>query len=147
MLVTLKHLVVLILLAGVGASTGGVVQANIGLGEFMGTSVVLLSAILVPLLLGWPVFRLLSLRPLILPLCPHCGKRHGNYHLPRGFGPEGVIICVHCEKPLRLVLTGAGSHAPSELPTVTLRWPGFLGLWRPVAPGPATAVPEKPRDL
>ena len=132
MLITLKHLLVLILLLS-GAGIVGVEAAkSVGLDDGISLIVLALSYILVLPLLGWSVFKLLCLRPLILPMCQSCGRRHGNYHIPRDAWPAAVVICIHCSKPLRLALTRGARSASSELPTVMLRWPGFLGLWKRV---------------
>jgi len=135
MLWTLNHLLVMLLLFAVGAAVGTPVAQSTGFGEALGTLVLALVMIVVVAILGWPVFRLLSLRPLILPICPHCGMRHGNYHVPRDVWPAAILFCVHCDKPSRLLLrTGVRTITmePSELPTLSLRWPGFLGIWKPV---------------
>jgi hypothetical protein len=129
MLITLRHLLVMILLLTMGLLGGIPAIKWAGLGEGISLLLCVLSSILVFALLGWPAFKLLSLRPLILPTCPSCGQRHANYHIPRDAWPAAIIVCVHCSKPLRLALSrGARSMSP-DLPTVTLCWPGFLGLW------------------
>jgi len=135
MLVTLGHLLVVVLLLSGGPILGLAAAKSAGAGEGAAIAATVASALLVPLVLGWPLFKLLSLRPLILPMCSSCGRRHGNYHLSRDAWPVAVILCAHCSKPLRLVLNGkAVPLEPPGLPTVTLRWPGFLGLWRRVPP-------------
>jgi hypothetical protein len=131
MLITLKHLLALLSLLFICSMAGATAaehlrQRNEGLAVL--TSVVFI--LVVPTLLAWPVFRLLSLRPLILPRCPHCGNRHGNYHVPREAWPAAVLLCVHCDKPLCLLLSAGARSIHPEVPAVTLRWPGFLGLWK-----------------
>jgi hypothetical protein len=89
--------------------------------------------LVIPTLVGWPPFKLLSLRPLILPSRPHCGRRHANYHVPREAWPDAVLVRVHCEEPLWLFLSaGTSSIAPPGVSMVSPRWPGFLGFWKPV---------------
>src|SRR5687768_13352558 len=129
MLLTARHVLVLPLLVAGAALAGAEAGRGLGLGEEMGLLVCAMISILIVSLAGGPVFRLLSLRPLILPICLSCGRRHGNYHLDRACWPSAVLACVHCGKPQRLVLS-AGAKEPSTLPTATLRWPGFLGLWK-----------------
>jgi hypothetical protein len=124
MLITAKHLLAIIALVLCGTAAAALIAEWNDIGAVLAT-------LLVPAFLGWPVFRLLSLRPLILPMCPHCERRHCNYHVPRDAWPVAVLLCAWCGKPLRLVLrTGADPVPPSEVPTITLRRPGFLGLWR-----------------
>ena len=130
MLITARHVLVLPLLVAGAVFAGAEAVRGLGLGEGMTELVAYVTSILIVLLAGGPVFRLLSLRPLILPICLSCGRRHGNYHLDRECWPSAVLACVHCGQPQRLVLS-AGAKEPSTLPTATLRWPGFLGLWKP----------------
>jgi len=132
MLITVMHLLVVILLLTAGLLCGLPPTQSAGLGEGVSLVVCMMFAILVLALLGWPVFKLLSLRPLILPTCPACGERHINYHIPRDAWPDPVIVCVFCSKPLRLALSRGAVSKPSELPTVTPCWPGFLGIWKRV---------------
>ena len=156
MLWTLNHLLVMLLLFVVGAFVATPVAQSTGFGEPLGPLVLAFVMIVVVAILGWPVFRLLSLRPLILPICPHCGMRHGNYHVPRDAWPDAVIFCDHCSKPLRLLLrTGVRTTTmePADFATVSLRWPGFLGLWRRVAvqarsdrDGVSTDAPSPPPE-
>ena len=147
MLLTLKHLLATLLLLSLGLFAGMAVIEGAGLGPGIAGLVVALSSSLVPLLLGWPIFRVLSLRPLILPMCAHSGRRHGNYHIARDAWPVAVLICIHCDRPTRLFLSpGAGFRPSVGMPAVTLRRPGFLGLWRaiPIEPVPQLLTPGSP---
>ncbi len=146
MLITLNHLLVIVLLGVAGPLGSLPVVISAGLGEGISLMLFALSAILVFALLGWPVFKLLSLRPLILPTCPSCGRRHTNYHIPREAWPDPVIVCVYCSKPLRLALSRGARAMPSELPTVTSHWPGFLGIWRRVPLQQTNADARQPKD-
>ena len=103
MLITAKHLLVLLLLMALAFTSGfGAAWLVDPAGGVLGVTAGVIAAILVPLLVAWPVFRALSLRPLILPICPHCGRRHHNYHIPRDAWPAAVVICGNCNQPLRL---------------------------------------------
>jgi len=133
MLITVMHLLVMILLLTAGVLSGILSTQAAGLNEGLSIVVGMFMAILLLALSGWPVFKLLSLRPLTLPACTACGQRHVNYHIPRDAWPDPVIICVFCSKPLRLALSKGAASKPSELPTVAPRWPGFLGLWKHVS--------------
>jgi hypothetical protein len=115
MLITVMHLLVIILLFSGGVLCGVPPTKSAGLGEGISLVVCMVFAILVLALLGWPVFKVLSLRPLILPTCPSCGRRHVNYHLPRDAWPDPVIICVCCGKPLRLALRRGAGSMPTKL--------------------------------
>jgi hypothetical protein len=96
--------------------------------EMVGAAVIVLAP---TLLVSWPLYKLLHLRPLILPICPHCKKRHGNYHIPAEAWPDAVLLCLHCGHPLRLLLTWRTPPSPpTDIPTVNLRRPQFIGLWR-----------------
>jgi hypothetical protein len=132
-LITLRHLLVLILLISGSMVAVASAAGALAVGEQVAVVAALLSAPVALVLFGWPIFRLLSLRPLTLPYCPHCGNRHANYHVPPDAWPYAVIVCIHCGQPLRLILsTSRRVITPSPLATVALRWPGFLGLWRRV---------------
>jgi hypothetical protein len=76
----------------------------------------------------WQIFKLFNLRPLILPICPACKNRHGNYHIPKDAWPDPHIICQKCESPLQLDLEGK-SIKNVNIPCVQLKSPKFLGLW------------------
>lgn len=135
MLITAKHLLVLLLLMALafasGIGTAWLVDPSGGIAAAVAGAIV---AIILPLLVAWPMFRAFSLRPLILPICPHCSQRHLNYHIPRNAWPSAVVICGHCGKPLRLKF-GASRRSPefTDMPTVAPQWPRFLGVWRVVA--------------
>jgi hypothetical protein len=150
MLFTLKHLLLTVGLLGLGAFVFGGVFGDFlreapGLPEPLRDLLLLGASILTVLGLSWPLYRLMRLRPLGLPFCPHCRKRHGNYHVPANAWPDAILLCVWCGKPTRLCLTrNKPAGIGTEVPSLYLRWPEFLGLWRPVhASGiQAAALPE-----
>jgi hypothetical protein len=126
MIATLLHMLVTI-----GLVFGGMLLSlSLPAAELLTAVAMLVLPLLMVLLLSWPVYRLLHLRPLILPKCPSCGLRH-NYHVPSEAWPVAVLVCPHCGEPFRIVLTGRPDIAVTpDLPTLGLRWPAFLGLWR-----------------
>src|SRR2546421_89081 len=70
-------------------------------------------------------------RPIALPFCPRCGKRHGNYHIPAEAWPVCILFCHSCGQPVRLCLMRTPpADLTNDLPTLYLRWPEFLGIWR-----------------
>ena len=132
MLLTLKHLLVTIglLALGVGGFLPLVGMAHLpqGISWICGLGVAL------PLLgLSWPLYRLMHLRPIGLPPCLHCGKLHGNYHVPADAWPCGVLICVWCGKPTRFHMTRKEPlDTKADMPNLYLHWPEFVGLWRAI---------------
>ncbi len=108
MLVTLRHLLVAIGLLVVGVvllPTVHAVAEESGMIPTLTLAGAIIVVIAPTMLLSWPLYKMLRLRPLILPLCPHCKKRHGNYHIPADAWPDPVLLCVHCGQPLQLLLT------------------------------------------
>ena len=140
MLVTLKHLLVTVGLFMMGLLILPVLHDasdRFAAPEAVAVPVMIALGCGAVIFLSWPVYRVLHLRPLILPICPRCGKRHTNYHVPAAAWPDAVLVCVHCEAPLRLLLTRKAppnppTDIPTDIPTVNLRWPEFLGMWRKV---------------
>ena len=131
MLITFFHLLALVGILSVGAVTGQLLANSMKLPELMGLFVCVAGTISALLLLGSLVFRKLYLRPLILPSCPECEKRHGNYHIPSESWPTAILVCVHCGQPTRLCLDR--KRLPEEIdsiPTLYLNRPSFLGLWK-----------------
>lgn len=145
MLLTLKHLLVTLGLIAGGVLLGCFIARNAGLPEGSWAFIVLAVLAATVFGLGWPLYRAFHLRPLCLPRCPHCGRLHGNYHIPPEAWPCAVLICVSCGNPTRLCLSRKRPQdIGHDIPSLYLRWPEFLGLWRPVhgpkaqsvAPGP-----------
>ncbi|MCX5655703.1 MAG: hypothetical protein NTY65_13775 [Planctomycetota bacterium] len=136
MLFTLKHLLLTTGLLGLSAGLLGAVLGDLlreAVPESLGVLLILGCSILTLLGLSWPIYRLIHLRPLGLPFCPHCRKRHGNYHVPANAWPDAILLCVWCGKPTRLCLTRKKpADIGADVPSLYLRWPEFLGLWRPV---------------
>jgi len=132
MLFTLAHLLLTIGLLGFGAFFGAEIGQSIGAPQVGGViyGLVLAGGLLALFGLSWPLYRLLHLRPLGLPFCPHCQKRHGNYHIPADAWPVCVLLCQSCGQPTRLCLKRTLSTKVSDdLPTLYLRRPEFLGIW------------------
>ncbi len=80
--------------------------------------------------LSWPIYRWLHLRPIGLPFCPHCRILCGNYHMSAEVWPTGIIQCPSCKQPIRVCMTRKPPDVEDYIPTLYLRWPAFLGIWR-----------------
>jgi hypothetical protein len=136
-LVTLKHLFVSVVLFSLGLVLGSWVANKAVDDDTISAVIAIVVGVLAVLFFSWPVYRLLSMRPIALPKCPHCGKRHGNYQLSRSSWPDAVLVCVQCKKPLRILLES--SIVPkglADISTATISWPRFIGRWN------YTVVPE-----
>jgi hypothetical protein len=129
MLFTLKHLLVIIAVLFGGAITGIFIARSLGLQEDSGLFSILASLLYLGIFCS-SIFKFLRLRPLILPRCPHCNKRHGNYHIPPEAWPTTILLCISCGHPTLLHLTQKVS-TDSSIPGLYLRWPRFLGFWKP----------------
>jgi hypothetical protein len=132
MLLTLRHLLLTVVLVTAGIAFPVLLAGVAGLPEvsvfwaFGGVGVALFG-------LGWPLYRLMHLRPIGLPRCPHCRKLHANYHAPADAWPSGVLVCVSCGKPTRFYMSRKKPlDNKSDMPGLYLYWPEFIGLWRPV---------------
>jgi hypothetical protein len=132
MLWTLNHVLLTAGLFTCGiVATAGVLRQTANLPEFLAVPFMCTGALLLVLGLSWPLYRLVHLRPLGLPRCPHCHKLHANYHVPAAAWPRAVLVCVSCGKPTRLCLTWRKPvDHNTDMPSLYLRWPQFLGLWR-----------------
>ena len=135
MLMTLKHLFLTIVLFTSGIMSGielarplvkiaGMPEGLWVLFAFGGGALALFG-------LSWPLYRLMHLRPIGLPPCLHCGKLHGNYHVPADAWPCGILICAACGKPTRFYMSRKKPlDASADMPNLYLYWPQFVGLWR-----------------
>lgn len=132
MLITLSHLLAVISILSVGAVSGTLAANAMDLPDLTGLFVCVAGIVSAFALLGSPVFRQLHLRPLILPNCPNCKKRHGNYHIPSESWPTAILVCVHCGLPTRLCLDRRRlPEGIDSTQTLYLYRPSFLGLWKP----------------
>ncbi len=130
MLITLKHLFVSLLLFSLGLALGAWVANKVVDDDAIRAAIVIGVGVFAVVFVSWPVYRMLSIRPIVLPKCPHCGKRHGNYHLSRSSWPDAVLVCVHCKKPLRILLKdGLAPKGLADVSTATVSWPRFIGRW------------------
>ncbi len=131
MLLTLAHLLLTVGLIAIGPCLGALIADSVAIPEPWKT--IFVSGFTLYLLLGlsWPIYRCLHLRPMGLPFCPHCGKRHGNYHIPAEAWPVAILFCHSCGQPVRLCLMRKPpADIAKDMPTLYLRWPEFLGIWR-----------------
>ena len=134
MLMTLKHLLVTIGLTGVGVGLSPLFMIA-GLPECAAGLCVTAAGVLALFSLSWPLYRLMHLRPICLPVCPHCGKRHGNYHVPADAWPSGILVCVSCGMSTRYFMSRKKPvKIDPNIPGLYLYWPEFVGLWRRVSP-------------
>jgi hypothetical protein len=134
MLLTLRHLLVMVALAllSIGLTA---LSANVGRAATLpeGVSALggLIAGCLGSLTIGWLLFRLLRLRPIGLPRCPHCGKLHGNYHVPADAWPTGILVCVWCGELTRYHMSRKKPLVvPADIPSLYLYWPEIFGFWR-----------------
>ena len=147
MLWTAKHFIVNMLLIGLSMMASLAVVKSIPLLDSLALFILLI--ILIPLAFSWPLYRLFSLRPLILPICPHCKNRHANYHIScMKEESSWVLICYHCGKPLRIVLEGKMDfEVNSDLPTLILQWPKCLGIWKRITTMQDCEVVKEASDI
>ena len=141
----LAHLLVIIVpeclltlvLVGVLAGAGG---RRVTAGEL---AVVTVGALGVSLALAWPLCRVCGVPPLMMLAgpCPHCHKRPRGWWSRPGPKPSLDLRCGACGQPVRVWLTRTPPRgiASTHVPTYVLRWPEFLGLWRPIAGGSVAA--------
>ena len=133
MLLTLRHLLLTVTLLGVGLGSGALVPDILSVPRAWELPWMLGGSLFALLGLSWPIYRRWHLRPIDLPFCPRCGRRHSNYHVPPEAWPVGILICRHCGQAVRLCLTRVPeADSTIDLPTLCLQWPEFLGVWRKV---------------
>ena len=90
------------------------------------------------LLLAPPIYWLLRLPPLVLPVCPRCHKRPNRYTITDHQWPRTIAMCDVCGQGVELWWRQPKStQSPSTLPILVLRWPYSLGRWSPIADEPA----------
>jgi hypothetical protein len=93
------------------------------------------------MLLGWLIvvlpgasliYRRFHFRPLFLPRCPHCHKRPDRYEISKSGWPREVIVCALCRGTSELWYAPRAGPAEtsSAIPSLSLRWPYFIGLYR-----------------
>lgn len=84
-------------------------------------------------------YRRFHFRPLLLPRCPHCRRRPELYGVAEGGWPREVVVCGSCRGVCHLwyVRNGPAEEVSAEVPSLTPRWPYFIGLWRTVSEGRA----------
>ncbi len=91
-----------------------------------------LCGLIVVLFGTWPILRSMRARPLCLPECPHCARLPSGYFRPGGSEwPRIVLVCVDCERPMEAWMSRSveASRRSSEMPSLRLRWPEFVGWW------------------
>jgi hypothetical protein len=133
MLMTRKHLLLTIGFIVAGIELTIPLFRSAGLPEGVGMCLMGAGGALALFVLSWPLYRIIHLRPIGLPICPHCGKLHGNYHVPADAWPSGILVCVSCRKPTRFCMSRKRPVDRGDgIPGLYLYWPEFLGLWRPV---------------
>jgi hypothetical protein len=131
MLMTLKHLLLTVVVFAAGLLASAPLARSRVLPEPLPVLCVLGGGALAVLVLSWPLYRLLHLRPLGLPYCPHCGNQHGNYHCPADAWPSGILVCDICQKPTLYHMSRKRPPDPRpDMPNLYLYWPEFLGRWR-----------------
>ena len=86
-----------------------------------------------------PIYRRFQFRPLFLPRCPHCHKRPELYGIAGGGWPREVVVCGACRGVCHLWYDKdvPADEVSADVPSLTLRWPYFIGLWHPLSGGRA----------
>src|SRR5262245_5674126 len=94
------------------------------------------AALLLALVVAWPISRLFHISPLMIfsGPCPGCRTRPPGWWRVESHGKRLTIACATCGQRVDLWLTrkpetGAASGTSCVF---TLRWPEFLGIWRRV---------------
>jgi hypothetical protein len=81
------------------------------------------------------LYRVLNMRPMHFPKCPHCDAKDGPWGIPHGSKPIRAedLMCGKCGAASTFVYAGGvdSVEAPSK-PTFALRWPRPIGLWKRV---------------
>lgn len=88
-----------------------------------------------------PLYRLLRLRALWLPQCPHCHDKNRYYRfpIPQFRWPRDVIECAICKTTLELWYTKPNdSQLSNSMPVYLLVWPQSWGRWKPIQKLPTT---------
>lgn len=124
----------LIALLGLALVSGAlVVLIDRGNVSFFGAATVSSALALAYIALASTAFKHFHWRPLLVPPCPHCGKRCGFTVL------NCVRLCefVRCTACSGEFIAAYGNREPVEmnlehLPTQTLHWPEFIGNWRTI---------------
>lgn len=84
------------------------------------------------LALSSPLYRLLRLRPLLLPKCPLCNDPHRHYLSVSWVWPVELVQCCHCGGNTEMHTDKPGDPATRlDVPRADLLWPySFGGRWR-----------------
>lgn len=90
-----------------------------------------MSGAFVALVCGSPVYRLLRMRPMLLPKCPRCHARPESYRVA-GDWPLESLTCGVCNGNVR-AWYGPG-RLPAEIkdggePVLRAAWPYWVGRW------------------
>jgi hypothetical protein len=83
------------------------------------------------LIISPPIYRLLRLRPVLVPKCPHCGQLPGRVEVIEVCGPRYVVICGKCNKKFEIwYVRPANKDVSTEVPSAYPSWPQSIGRWR-----------------
>jgi hypothetical protein len=95
-----------------------------------------LSGAIIYLIFSPLIYRLLRLRPLLVPKCPQCGQRPGCGEVIEARWPRFVVICGNCKKKSEIwYVRPADKDISAEIPGVYLGWPQSIGRWRLIEKG------------
>jgi len=82
-----------------------------------------------------PISRLLRMEPLMIFAgpCPRCRTRPGGWWGRAAGAGKWRLACGRCGQLVELwVRSPTQELPPSQIPRYALRWPQFLGIWRPL---------------
>lgn len=131
---TLQQLLIFQILGLSGYGAGALLMHFLPAVENSGVKVLcsILFGLLFALLFASPIFQRLHLRPLWLPVCPHCRQRPDSWVVEDGKWPLFVFSCPLCEEltEVWLIRRVTAENVVSEMPCLRLCWPEFWGRWQ-----------------
>ncbi len=132
MRMTLTELLMFYVMGIVGFVFGFIVSRMLHFSEHVAIVLSLISGGAVILFLSALIYQRFHWLPLWVPVCPYCRRRPKEYHIVAGEWPAFILECGTCELPLKVWMCRASrvSDYDGGLPSLCLRWPEFVGLWK-----------------
>lgn len=105
------------------------------------------AAVVLYLVLVYPVYRGLRLFPMILPRCPCCRNFQHGFHVSRSW-PRAIFSCPSCNGEFVIWYNGApGDSETWDRPVLVLKWPYAFGRYRRVErPEPGAAAGKRSHE-